>query len=64
MGKGEHIIRKGEVGKYFYIIRTGNVSIQDEGLIGRKLLGTYSLDHVHPEDRASQAGTTVRVTRR
>ena len=39
--KGEHVIRKGEVGKYFYIIRTGNVSIQQEGLIGRKLLGTY-----------------------
>ncbi len=39
--KGEHIIRKGEVGKYFYIIRTGNVSIKDEGFIGRKLLGTY-----------------------
>ena len=39
--KGEHIIRKGEVGTYFYIIRTGNVSIQQEGLIGRKLLGTY-----------------------
>jgi len=41
VSKGEHVIRKGEVGKYFYIIRTGNVSIQDEGLIGRKLLGTY-----------------------
>ncbi len=41
VNKGEHIIRKGEIGQYFYIIRTGTVSVQDEGLIGRKLLGTY-----------------------
>jgi CRP-like cAMP-binding protein/phosphoribosyl 1,2-cyclic phosphodiesterase len=39
--KGRRIINKGEPGRHFYIIRTGNVSIQDEGLVGRKLLGTY-----------------------
>jgi CRP-like cAMP-binding protein len=39
--KGKHIIRKGEEGKYFFIIRSGNVSIRDEELIDHKVLGTY-----------------------
>ncbi|MBN1837982.1 MAG: cAMP/cGMP-dependent 3',5'-cyclic-AMP/GMP phosphodiesterase [Spirochaetales bacterium] len=39
--KGHHIIRKGEEGKSFFIIRSGNVSIRDEELIGHKFLGTY-----------------------
>jgi CRP-like cAMP-binding protein len=39
--KGRHIIHKGEAGKYFYIIRSGNVSIRDDELIGHKVFGTY-----------------------
>jgi CRP-like cAMP-binding protein len=39
--KGQHIIRKGEEGTHFYVIRAGTVSVQDEGFVGRKLLGTY-----------------------
>ena len=41
VAKGRHIIRKGEEGRSFFIIRSGTVSIRDDQLIGRKLLGTY-----------------------
>ncbi len=40
-GKGTHILRKGDPGHHFYIIRSGNVSIQNEELVERKILGAY-----------------------
>jgi len=40
-GKGTHILRKGDPGEHFYIIRSGNVSIQNEELVERKILGAY-----------------------
>ncbi len=40
-GKGTHILRKGDPGDHFYIIRSGNVSIQNEELVERKILGAY-----------------------
>jgi CRP-like cAMP-binding protein len=39
--KGSHILRKGDPGHHFYIIRSGNVSILDEGLVERKILAAY-----------------------
>ena len=40
-GKGTQILRKGDPGEHFYIIRSGNVSIQNEELVERKILGAY-----------------------
>jgi CRP-like cAMP-binding protein len=39
--KGSHILRKGDPGHQFFVIRSGNVSILDEGLVERKILGAY-----------------------
>ena len=39
--QGAHILKKGEKGNHFYIIRSGNVSIVDEQLVGRKILGAF-----------------------
>jgi len=40
-GKGTRILKKGEPGEQFYIIRSGNVSIQDGELVDRKILGAF-----------------------
>jgi len=37
--KGAHVLKKGEPGSHFYIIRSGNVSIVDEELVGQTILG-------------------------
>ena len=39
--KGTHILRKGDAGHNFYLIRSGNVSIVNEELVDRKILGAY-----------------------
>ncbi len=39
--KGETVIEKGKKGSRFFIISSGNVSIQDDELIDKKILGTY-----------------------
>jgi CRP-like cAMP-binding protein len=39
--KGAQILKKGNPGRNFYIIRSGNVSIADEQLLGRKILGPF-----------------------
>ena len=39
--KGTHILRKGDPGHHFYIIRSGNVSIVNEELVERKILGAF-----------------------
>jgi len=39
--QGAHILKKGAKGNHFYIIRSGNVSIVDEQLVGRKILGAF-----------------------
>jgi CRP-like cAMP-binding protein len=39
--KGTHILRKGDPGHQFFVIRSGNVSILDEGLVERKILGAF-----------------------
>jgi len=40
-GKGACIVHKGDPGHHFYVIRSGNVSIMNEELVGRKILGAY-----------------------
>ena len=39
--KGAQILKKGNPGRNFYIIRSGNVSIADEQLVERKILGPF-----------------------
>jgi CRP-like cAMP-binding protein len=39
--KGTRILRKGDPGHHFYIIRSGNVSILNEELVDRKILGAF-----------------------
>ena len=39
--KGSRILRKGDPGHHFYIIRSGNVSIVNEELVDRKILGAF-----------------------
>ena len=39
--RGEKIIQKGESGKYFYIIRTGNARVDAGSLVRSKYLGAY-----------------------
>jgi CRP-like cAMP-binding protein len=39
--RGDLIIKKGTVGDKFYIIHSGSVSVQSEGLAHRKIYGTY-----------------------
>jgi CRP-like cAMP-binding protein len=39
--KGDTIIRKGTIGDKFYIISSGNVAIQTDDLVNRKVFGTY-----------------------
>jgi CRP-like cAMP-binding protein len=39
--KGAQVLKKGNPGRNFYIIRSGNVSIADDQLMGRKILGPF-----------------------
>ena len=39
--KADVILQKGQPGNNFYIICSGNVSVKDDELLGRKILGTY-----------------------
>ncbi len=39
--KGETIIRKGDPADKFYVIYFGNVSVMSEGLVSKKVYGTY-----------------------
>jgi len=39
--KGELIIQKGEIADKFYVIYFGNVSVVSEGLVSKKVYGTY-----------------------